>query len=280
MLAPIQLTRKRKTDHGKSRTQTRNRHLLYADLCLCGYDPVHIILSFDIKYLNTITVEIFDQFLDLFVHLDQHLGQIIQDYGALTYIILFLIIFIETGVVFMPFLPGDSLLFAAGMMAAKYPDSLNVWLVVTLLLVAAILGDTCNYLFGKYFGHKVVQRRFMGKALIQPEHLVRTQGFYQKYGASTIIIARFVPIVRTLAPFVAGIATMNYRIFFKFNVVGAVLWVAGLTFAGYFLGNIPLVRDNFEKVVLAIVALSIMPILWQLIKAKFLSKRLPKGASH
>ncbi|WP_229216780.1 VTT domain-containing protein [Dyadobacter sp. 3J3] len=222
---------------------------------------------------------IFDQFVDLFVHLDKHLGQIIQDYGALTYIILFMIIFIETGVVFMPFLPGDSLLFAAGMMAAKYPESLNIWLVVILLLAAAILGDTCNYLFGKYFGDKLLQFRLMGRALIKSEHLAHTQSFYEKYGPSTVIIARFVPIVRTLAPFLAGIASMNYRIFFKFNIIGAVLWVLSLTFAGYFLGNIPVVRDNFEKVVLAIIALSILPIAWQFIKSKFFSGGMPKATT-
>jgi len=214
------------------------------------------------------------------MHLDEHLGQIIQDYGTLTYLILFMIIFIETGVVFMPFLPGDSLLFAAGMMAAKYPESLNVWLVVILLLVAAILGDTCNYLFGKFFGQKVIQLRFMGKAVIKTEHLAHTQSFYEKYGPATIIIARFVPIVRTLAPFLAGIALMHFSTFFKFNILGGFLWVVSLTFAGYFLGNIPVVRDNFEKVVLAIVILSILPVLWQLVKTKFNSGRLPKTASH
>ncbi|MCE7073085.1 VTT domain-containing protein [Dyadobacter sp. CY327] len=223
-------------------------------------------------------MEVFDQFIDLFVHLDKHLGQIIQDYGAWAYVILFMIIFIETGVVFMPFLPGDSLLFAAGMMAAKYPESLNIWLVVILLLIAAILGDTCNYLFGRYFGHKVLGIKFMGTTLIKPEHLARTQGFYEKYGPSTIIIARFVPIVRTLAPFVAGIATMNYSVFFKFNIIGAILWVVSLTIGGYFLGNIPMVRDNFEKVVLAIIALSVLPIVWQFVKAKFVSSEVPKAS--
>ncbi|MCE7067115.1 VTT domain-containing protein [Dyadobacter sp. CY326] len=214
-------------------------------------------------------MEFFNQILDVFFHLDTHLGRIVEQYGALTYVVLFLIIFIETGVVFMPFLPGDSLLFAAGMMAAKYPDSLNIWLIVALLIIAAILGDSCNYLIGRRFGNKIQQFRLFGKPMIKPEQLAHTHGFYEKYGASTIVIARFVPIVRTLAPFVGGVAAMNYAVFFKFNIIGAILWVASLAFAGYFLGSIPLVRDNFEKVVLGIVALSVMPILWQLVKARF-----------
>jgi len=216
-------------------------------------------------------MEILNPFVDLFIHLDKHLGQIVQDYGALTYVVLFLIIFIETGVVFMPFLPGDSLLFAAGMMAAKYPESLNIWLVIALLLVAAILGDTCNYLFGKHFGIKVLGSKIGGRNFIKSEHVAKTHGFYDKYGPTTIVIARFVPIVRTLAPFVGGIARMNYTVFFKFNVIGAVLWVFSLSLAGYFMGSIPLVRDNFEKVILAIVILSTTPVLWQLIRTSFIS---------
>lgn len=214
-------------------------------------------------------MEIFHQILDVFFQLDKHLGNIVEQYGTLTYVVLFMIIFIETGVVFMPFLPGDSLLFAAGMMAAKYPESLNIWLVIALLLIAAILGDSCNYLIGRHFGTNIQQIRILGKRMIKPEQLAKTHGFYEKYGASTIVIARFVPIVRTLAPFVGGVAAMNYSTFFKFNVLGAILWVVGLTLAGYYLGSIPLVRENFEKVVLGIVALSVIPILWQLLKGKF-----------
>ncbi|MCF0071096.1 VTT domain-containing protein [Dyadobacter sp. CY261] len=221
-------------------------------------------------------MEFFNQISDVFFHLDKHLGHIIEQYGAFTYVVLFLIIFIETGVVLMPFLPGDSLLFAAGMMAAKYSDSLNIWLIVALLIIAAILGDSCNYLIGRRFGAKIQQIRLFGKRMIKPEHLAHTHSFYEKYGASTIVIARFVPIVRTLAPFVGGVAAMNYGVFFKFNIIGAILWVVSLAFAGYFLGSIPLVRDNFEKVVLGIVALSVLPILWQLIKAKFRPTSQPK----
>lgn len=211
-------------------------------------------------------MEFLSQFIDIFLHLDLYLGQIVEDYGALAYIVLFLIIFIETGVVFMPFLPGDSLLFAAGMMAAKYSESLNVWLIIALLLVAAVLGDTCNYMFGKYFGDRALRTRIFGRVLIKPEQLARTNSFYDKHGPSTIVIARFVPIVRTLAPFVAGIGKMNYAVFFKFNVIGAFVWIVGLTLAGYFLGSIDIVRDNFEKVILSIVVLSVLPLVWQFIK--------------
>jgi len=218
-------------------------------------------------------MEFFNQILDLFLNLDKHLGQIIEDYGALTYIILFLIIFIETGVVFMPFLPGDSLLFAAGMMAAKYQESLNVWLIIALLIVAAILGDTCNYLLGRHFGTRALQVKIFGETFVKPQHLAQTQGFYDKYGPSTIVIARFVPIVRTLAPFVGGIGKMNYSVFFKYNVIGAFIWVIGLTLAGYFLGSVPLVRDNFEKVVLGIVAISVLPIVWQWANAQFFAPK-------
>ncbi|GAA4431441.1 DedA family protein [Ravibacter arvi] len=214
-------------------------------------------------------MEIISQILDFFLHLDQHLAAIIADYGTLTYAILFLIIFVETGVVFMPFLPGDSLLFAAGMLAAQYPDSLNVWLVIALLIIAAILGDTTNYFIGRFFGEKVLHVKIFGKNFIKPEHIEKTHGFYDKYGPATIVIARFVPIVRTLAPFVGGVGHMNYRIFITYNVVGGLIWVIGLTLAGYFLGNIDIVRNNFEKVILLIIFISVLPMVWQFVKAKF-----------
>ena len=222
-------------------------------------------------------MEIFNQFIDLFIHLDKHLGQIIEDYGALTYLILFMIIFIETGVVFMPFLPGDSLLFAAGMMAAKFPETLNVWMLIALLLIAAILGDTCNYLVGKYFGSKALSIKVFGRKLIKPQQLADTYGYFSKYGPSTIVIARFVPIVRTLAPFVGGIARMDYRTFLKFNILGGILWVLSLSLAGYFLGSLPVVRDTFEKVILGIVAISVLPILWQLINGEKMVKQSDKA---
>lgn len=214
-------------------------------------------------------MEIISQILDFFLHLDQHLAAIISEYGTLTYVILFLIIFVETGVVFMPFLPGDSLLFAAGMLAAQYPDSLNVWLVIALLIVAAVLGDSTNYLIGKYFGERALKVKIFGKTFVKPEHIEKTHGFYEKYGPATIVIARFVPIVRTLAPFVGGVGHMNYRTFITYNVIGGVVWVTGLTLAGYFLGNIEIVRNNFEKVILLIIFISVLPMIWQFAKSKF-----------
>lgn len=214
-------------------------------------------------------MEVIHQVLDFFLHLDDHLAAIISDYGTLTYVILFLIIFVETGVVFMPFLPGDSLLFAAGMLAAQYPESLNVWLVILLLIIAAILGDTSNYYIGKYFGEKALRIKIFGRNFVKQEHIDKTHGFYEKYGAVTIVIARFVPIVRTLAPFVAGVGHMNYRVFITYNVIGGIVWVVGLTLAGFFLGNIDIVRDNFEKVILLIIFISVLPMIWQIIKARF-----------
>ena len=182
---------------------------------------------------------------DFVMHIDQHLSQFANDYGLWLYAILFLIIFVETGVVVMPFLPGDSLLFAAGMLAAQ-PNDLNVWVIIGLLLIAAVAGDTLNYTIGKRIGYKAVQVKIFGKQFVQQEHLDKTHEFYEKYGSKTIVIARFVPIVRTLAPFVAGIGSMSYKTFLTYNVVGAVLWVVGVTLAGYFLGNIPIVKENFS----------------------------------
>jgi membrane-associated protein len=194
-------------------------------------------------------------FVDLFLHLDTHLGQVISQYGTWTYLILFLIVFCETGLVITPFLPGDSLLFAAGTFAAL--GDLDVRLMILLLVVAAILGDTVNYWVGAAIGPRAFQgnHRFLKK-----EHLDRTHAFYEKHGGKTIILARFVPIIRTFAPFVAGVGAMSYGRFLTYNGVGAILWVALLVLAGYFFGNIPVVRENFTIVILAIVAISVMPI--------------------
>nr|WP_317631053.1 DedA family protein [uncultured Flavobacterium sp.] len=216
-------------------------------------------------------MEILVSLFDFIMHIDQHLTEFANSYGLWLYAILFLIVFVETGVVVMPFLPGDSLLFAAGMLAAQ-PNELNVWVMIVILLIAAITGDTLNYSIGKNIGYKAVQIKIFGKQFVQPEHLEKTHGFYEKYGSKTIVIARFVPIVRTLAPFVAGIGKMNNKTFITYNVIGAILWVFGLTLAGYFLGNIPFIRDNFSKVVLAIIVLSILPIGVEIIKEKFLKK--------
>lgn len=213
------------------------------------------------------------ELFDFIMHIDDHLKEMIINYGGWIYAILFAIIFVETGIVIMPFLPGDSLLFAAGMLAAANPEGLNVWIVIGLLLIAAILGDASNYLIGRYFGMKILNIRIFGTQPVKQQHLDKTHDFFDKYGPKTIIIARFVPIVRTLAPFVGGVGRMNYPIFLTYNVVGAILWVVGVTLAGYFLGSIDLIRDNFSKVVLIIIFLSVLPIVYQVIKEKFGKKK-------
>ena len=192
---------------------------------------------------------------DFVRHLDVHLQAIVQDFGMLTYLILFFIIFAETGLVVTPFLPGDSLLFAAGALAAT--GSLDhLWLFVSLSL-AAVLGDSVNYAVGKFIGPKVFQRE--NSRIFKKEYLEKTHQFYEKYGRKTIVIARFVPIVRTFAPFVAGVGRMNYASFLMFNVSGGVFWVGLLVFAGYYFGNMPIVKQNFSSVILIIIFLSILP---------------------
>ncbi len=200
-------------------------------------------------------MEMIRKLIDLVLHLDKHLEQMVQSYGPWIYVILFLIIFCETGLVVTPILPGDSLLFAVGAMAAL-PNGLNIWLVLVLLTVAAILGDTVNYWVGHFAGDKL-PKKF--PRIIKPKYLEKTHAFYERYGGKTIIIARFVPIVRTFAPFVAGAGRMTYAKFMSFNVIGALLWICLLTPAGYFFGNIPWVRKNFTAVVLGIIFISILP---------------------
>ncbi len=207
--------------------------------------------------------------IDFILHIDQHLATFLADYGNWVYLILFLIIFVETGVVIMPFLPGDSLLFAAGMLAAQYPESLNVTYVIVLLLLAAFLGDTVNYFIGKYFGERALNIKIFGRTFVEQKHIDKTHAFFDKYGSVTIIIARFMPFVRTLAPFVAGVGHMKYRIFLTYNLIGAILWVVGLTLAGYFLGGYEIVKNNFEKVVIGIILVSVLPIIFSFIKSKF-----------
>ncbi len=211
------------------------------------------------------------QFIDFILHIDVHLTEIVRQYGWQTYLILFIIVFWETGVVIWPFLPGDSLLFAAGSIAALPGSPLNLGLVFAVLVVAAILGDTCNYWIGHFIGPKAFKKdgRFLKK-----KYLEKTQAFYEKYGARTIIIARFVPIVRTFAPFVAGIGTMHYRRFLIYNVVGALLWNVIFIGAGYFFGNLGPVKDNFSLVILAIIVLSCIPVVVEFIRAKMKSRTL------
>lgn len=217
-------------------------------------------------------MEYIQALIDFVLHIDKHLVEIVNDYQYWTYLILFLIIFVETGLVVMPFLPGDSLLFAAGMLAAQ-PNELNIGIMIGLLLIAAISGDSLNYAIGKNFGMRITKFKLFGKQMVTDTQIAKTHSFYEKYGSKTIVIARFVPIVRTLAPFVGGIGKMNYGTFFTYNVIGAILWVVGISLAGYFLGNIPLIRDNFSKVVLLIIIVSVLPIIFELVKAKFSTKK-------
>jgi membrane-associated protein len=200
-------------------------------------------------------VDLLKEFIEFFLHLDMHLHAAIQAYGIWTYLLLFLIIFCETGLVVTPILPGDSLLFAAGALAAG--GSLNVVWLSVLLSVAAVLGDAANYTIGHFMGPKVFSHengRFLKK-----EYLDRTHQFYEKYGGKTIIIARFVPIVRTFAPFVAGVGSMTYWRFASYNVIGGVAWVTICLFAGYAFGNLPIVKENFTLVILAIIFISLLP---------------------
>jgi len=207
-------------------------------------------------------IDLIKQFIDLFLHLDKHLTSIISEYGVFTHVILFVIVFCETGLVVTPFLPGDSLLFAAGVFAAN--GSLDIWILLISLSIAAIIGDSVNYKLGQIFGEKA---RF-----INPKHIERTHEFYERYGPSTIIIARFVPIVRTFAPFVAGVGSMSYPKFLTYNIVGGLLWVFSLTLGGYFFANVPIVKDNFSIVVVAIIIISVLPAVFEFGRA-WLNKR-------
>jgi len=200
-------------------------------------------------------VELIKTFFDIFMHLDKHLGGVIQTYGVWTYLILFLIIFCETGLVITPILPGDSLLFAAGAFAAI--GALDAGWLFLLLSIAAVAGDTVNYTIGSYLGPKIFHREKV--RFLNQEYLDRTHRFYEKHGGKTIIIARFMPIIRTFAPFVAGIGSMTYMRFISYNVVGGLIWIATFIFGGYFFGNIPLVKRNFTLVILVIIFLSILP---------------------
>lgn len=211
------------------------------------------------------------EFIEFFLHLDEHLNSLIQYCGIWTYLILFLIVFCETGLVVTPLLPGDSLLFAVGTFAAM--GSLNLMWVLGLLMIAAVAGDTVNYWIGSLLGPKVFHKeksRFLKK-----EHLDRTHQFYEKYGGKTIIIARFIPIIRTFAPFVAGIGKMSYARFLSYNVIGGILWIILLVLGGYFFGNIPIVRKNFTWVIFAIIIISIMPAIIEFLRHKYFKNKAP-----
>lgn len=204
--------------------------------------------------------------ISFILHIDQHLVTLSAQYGAWLYAILFLIVFCETGLVVTPFLPGDSLLFASGALAAASHGALNVHIMAAMLLAAAIIGDAVNFMIGKYFGEKLFANP--NSRIFKQEYLQKTHQFYDKYGGKTIIIARFVPIVRTFAPFVAGMGNMNYGKFIRYNVIGALAWVLSLTYLGYAFGNLPIVKDNFGKVVLAIIVISVLPMVFELLKLK------------
>ena len=200
----------------------------------------------------------FNNFIDFILHLDKYLSVVIQNYGTTTYAILFLIVFLETGLVVTPFLPGDSLLFAAGTFAGI--GALNVFVLFAVLAAAAILGDTINYSIGKFLGAKAFQKY---PKILKKEYLDRTHNFYEKYGAKTIVLARFVPIVRTFAPFVAGVGKMSYFQFLIYNILGGILWVALFVFGGYYFGNMPIVKENFTIVIFIIIILSFVPMVWE-----------------
>lgn len=213
-------------------------------------------------------MELVKYLVDLFLHLDEYLNLIIQNFGTWTYLILFMIIFLETGLVVTPFLPGDSLLFAAGAFAGL--GSLNPGVLFLLLSIAAIVGDTVNYWIGHYIG----PRAFSGNIrFLKKEYLDRTHDFYERHGGKTIILARFVPIIRTFAPFVAGVGEMSYRHFITYNVVGGIVWVAIFIFGGYFFGNLEFVQDNFSFVVLAIIILSVLPAVVEVVRERTRSSR-------
>lgn len=214
-------------------------------------------------------IDLLKEFIDIILHIDIHLHQWVTDYRTWTYLILFLIIFMETGFVVTPFLPGDSLLFAAGTIAAMDGEPLNIIVLLLILTIAAYVGDTVNYFIGKSIGHKVYEKNYK---LIKREHLDKTHAFYEKHGGKTIIIARFMPIIRTFAPFVAGVGTMSYLRFTSFNIIGGILWVFSFCIAGYLFGNIPMIKQNFTIAIFVIIFLSLLPMIIAFIQSYFKKK--------
>ena len=206
------------------------------------------------------------EILDFILHIDKHLVALTAQDGLWVYAILFLIIFCETGLVVTPFLPGDSLLFASGAVVASSQGSLNIHIIVLILLTAAIVGDAVNFMIGKYFGEKLFSNP--NSKIFKQEYLSKTHAFYEKYGGKTIILARFVPIVRTFAPFVAGMGNMHYGRFLRYNITGALAWVLSLTYLGYIFGNLPFVKDNFGKVVIGIIVVSVLPMIVEFVRTK------------
>jgi membrane-associated protein len=213
------------------------------------------------------------EIIDFVLHIDKHLETFISTYGTLVYLLLFLIVFCETGLVVTPFLPGDSLLFAAGALAANPANNLNVYIIIFIVICAALLGDNTNYFIGKFLAKKGEGAKLFGLFTIRKDYLDKTHAFYEKNGPRTIILARFVPIVRTFAPFVAGVGSMTYKKYIIYCVAGAILWVSLLTLTGFVFGNIPWVKQNFELVVFAIIGISLLPILFEVLKNKLKKSR-------
>lgn len=218
-------------------------------------------------------MEFIDFLINLLTNTKDTLLWMFSEYGTLIYVILFLIIFVETGFVIFPFLPGDSLLFTAGMLCAL-PGGLDVWILIPLLITAAILGDNLNYFVGRYFHERVLSLKFRGKQLVKKQWLDQTHSFFEKNGPRTIIIARFVPIVRTITPFISGVGKMNYRVFLPYDILGGFIWVGGIGLIGYFLGRIPFVEMHLEKFILGIVVLSVLPVIFEVLKIKKAKRKL------
>lgn len=219
-------------------------------------------------------LELIQEFWYFITHLNETLPAFVEQYGLWIYGLLFLIIFVETGLVVMPFLPGDSLLFVAGSLAARDDIPLSLGWLIGLLIVAAVLGDSVNYWVGRYFGDRVMAWKLFGRPLVRPKDMERTHAFFAKYGARTIVIARFVPIVRTLAPFAAGVGHMDYHTrFTPYNVAGAVLWIVLLTVAGYLFGQHPFVQKHYETVILGIVFISVLPMVVELVRQWIIARR-------
>lgn len=223
-------------------------------------------------------IDFIKTFIDFILNIDENLFLLIQDYGVWVYVFLFIIIFIETGLVVTPFLPGDSLLFAAGAFCAGVINEagqtaeLSLWIILPSLIVAAIVGDGVNYYIGKTAGLKVLKWKIRGRQIVKQKYIDKTHEFYEKHGPKTIIIARFVPIVRTFAPFVAGIGEMKYTKFLRYNVIGGLGWVIGVTLSGYFFGNLPFIKKNFELVVFGIIIISLLPMVFEFLKVKLKKK--------
>ncbi|MDR2122222.1 MAG: DedA family protein [Flavobacteriaceae bacterium] len=208
--------------------------------------------------------------IDLILHIDVHLKDLVTDYGVWVYVFLFIIIFCETGLVVTPFLPGDSMLFVAGALTALPDNGMNIILLNVFLIVAAILGDSANFEIGKYFGHKLFSNP--KSKIFKQSHLQKTHDFYEKHGGKTIILARFIPIIRTFAPFVAGMGRMNYTFFFKYNIIGGITWVAFFSLLGYYVGNLPWVQDNLKFLIVFIIVISILPGILEILRNKWKNK--------